>query len=400
VALKIVQPGDLITAELMNELIGKVQELERRIADMEVNAPSDGPPAALRLDAQPVTTGTWAVLLGQTLGASKRTLQIRFGDVYVMEYDPLMFTDVAVRFKVPDLAFSEAQKSFPMTVANHRGQAQLDVKVKRPVLPLFPDDLVFNYLGSVPAVPPAGSSATFRVALELEANRPVDLILDASLARDGQASIPITVQDDTGAGLPSSTLSFTGLGTKVVRLPVSQVPAPPFKLVLSARTEGLAPVVFEHPVTDLGDTPDPNVTLSDVTATATRPHQPPKPFAVNDSGDRCDITAPTGTAKVLLEVTATLTSPVKPPDLYVKQSYTWKIEHVAGTPDQWTFDPTSGQRDVDVPEFQATSGVIPLDISPGATPAATATDKSQYRLTVQRTGETRKRTKLLVLSRP
>lgn len=395
-ALNKVQPGDLITAQLMNDLIEKVNKLEERLALIEVNAPEDGPPTGIRLDAQPVAPGGWAILLGQTLGASKRTLQIRFGTAYVMEFDAAMFTDVAVRFRVPDLSFEETEKTYTMTVANHRGQAQMDVVVKRPLVPLSKDDFVINYFEAVPPIPAVGSPAAFRFRIQLSANRPASLTLDAWIARTGQPNLPITVQDDDGVNLPNKTLQFAGFDTKFVRLPVSQVPTPPFRLVLSSRTEGVTPFDFEHPITNLAESPDKNISLKPATARAARPGQAAKPFAVTDTGETCEANAPAGTTKIFFEIGADVTSPVTP---HADQTYTYTITHVNGTPDEWTIDPASGSIPVSKGAFEATSGVVGIEIEPAATPKASPSDKSHYLLTVQRTGDTKKQNKILVLSR-
>lgn len=395
-ALNKVQPGDLITAQFMNDLIEKVNKLEERLALIEVNAPQEGPPSNLRLDAQPVTPGGWAVLLGQSLGASKRTLQIRFNTTYVLEYDASMFTDVAVRFRVPDLSFEETEKTYTMDVANHRGQSQIDVVVKRPLAPLAKDDFIINYFEAVPAIPVVGSAASFRFRIQLSANRPVGLILEAWIARDGQPNLPITVQDDGGVNLQNKTLNLSGFDTKFVRLPVAQVPAPPFRLVLSARTEGLAPFDVEHPIADLAEAPDKFIIVSSVIAKAARPGQPARPFAVTDSGEKCEVIAPAGATKVFFEIGFDVTSPVTP---HANQTYTWTAAHVNGTPDEWTFEPASGSLPVSASSFQSANGIIALELEPSATPKGSTADKSHYLITIQRTGETKKRTKLIVLSR-
>ena len=81
----------------------------------------------------------------------------------------------------------------------------------------------------------------------------------------------------------------------------------------------------------------------------------------------------------------------------VDAKYRWKLTSPTGDAGKWTFNPSSGERAVNAGEFQANNGSVPWEIAPTVT-YQTGAGQASWVFEVSRDGETRKRTKTLVMA--
>lgn len=112
-----VEPGQLITADLMNRLLSRVEKLESRVSDLEAGRPSDSPTVVIN-DHSPkdIRVGQRLTLIGKNFAVPGSRNQISIGGIPVPDRKILQqSTETRLVFVVPEVGGLQEQAT-PVTV--------------------------------------------------------------------------------------------------------------------------------------------------------------------------------------------------------------------------------------------------------------------------------------------
>ena len=189
--LQQVQPGDLITADLMNALLSSVSDLEVRVAELEAGSgtTATGPVVTSTSPAQTVQVGGLLALFGLNFSPLSST-QVKVGEATVTQFAPGSDSQT-LRFSVPQL--SGLPRSVPITVTTPSGTSSPAV-----VMQVTPASVVQGGQAFVddenasPPTPQAGQPAQYQFQVRSETLQPVTYQFTASATQVNPASPPAT----------------------------------------------------------------------------------------------------------------------------------------------------------------------------------------------------------------
>lgn len=167
-----VQPGNLLTAELLNSILERLEEHEKRLGQLEAALPAGKSGVAITslFPTGPVRVGDELRLVGRNFGLPMNNV-VTLAGVRVDQFNPGS-SDTQLLFHVPPLpGISEQSRPVQLTVSNPLGFASATVIVSPPA-PSLPTGQVMVTLTGVPKVHilKAGQSYDFIYTLTVLTN--------------------------------------------------------------------------------------------------------------------------------------------------------------------------------------------------------------------------------------
>lgn len=375
IAIQRVQPGDLITASLFNDLVGHLEGLEARVKALEETG--DGGAGAVVITAlspSPVRVGQDLTIVGENFGFTIGAHRVRFNGV-----PPPAFRagsgDTVLICQVPELSgLKEEGTPVTLTVNNATSTASRVVTVRPPELAQAGNiDLV--YRGASPDPLTAGVVNEFEFQLDSDALLPATMEIG-------------NFQPRTTAGAPLAWPTAV-LNAARVEIPSDQVTVAPgaqvtffLRVSIPAGTNGTTFVVR-------ADAHGGGLAASsgDLTFTVGQSADPDPSIFLSPSASAgvsgAEISAPVGTMRTV-NVEADFSAP---------GSYNVSLTSLGGLTN-WTtalVQPTAQSPVIPVdPDDLGEDGVTDRTIRFNVRPNAGGTN-GQLRLTVQRQGESRSR---------
>ena len=187
--LQQVQPGDLITADLMNALLSSVSDLEVRVAELEAGSgtTTTGPVVTSTSPAQTVQVGGLLALFGLNFSPLS-SAQVKIGEATVTQFAPGSDSQT-LRFSVPQL--SGLPRSVPIIVTTPSGTSSPAV-----VMQVTPASVVQGGQAFVddentsPPTPQAGQPAQYQFQVRSETLQPTTYQFTAAAIQVSPASPP------------------------------------------------------------------------------------------------------------------------------------------------------------------------------------------------------------------
>jgi len=267
----VVRPGDLITADLMNQMLADIADLQTRVLNLEANTGTSTRQVVISspLPGEQFKVGQDMTVLGQNFGFSTGAAVVHLDDVLVTSFKAGS-SDQQLLFTVPELSppVLPGGRSVLLSVSNGESAAQRLVKLLSARDLEGSIDVVFQ--GVDPATVPVGSTPLFKFNLHSRANYDASFTIQPSISGvtdpttwNGALSV---LDANTKQSLPGGAVTVPEGGDVQVlvqlRLP-SVANATPFTLSVGAvsgpvtgTTGPMRVVVGTGPAL-----PDPNTTL-------------------------------------------------------------------------------------------------------------------------------------------
>lgn len=134
-----VEPGQLITADFMNQVLQRLQQLDERVSSLEEGSPPDEPepvePTSVEITGhspEGVRVGEQLTLSGKNFAVPGEVNDISIGGVSVPDGNvPLGSSETSLTFTVPSIdGLDQTGSNLTVEVANANGTAQRTVLVK------------------------------------------------------------------------------------------------------------------------------------------------------------------------------------------------------------------------------------------------------------------------------
>jgi hypothetical protein len=171
-----VRPGDLITANFMNQVLAEIQNLQDQLDQLAQGGPG-GPPVINSVSPGPLTVGAPMTILGQNFGPLSSTV-VAFSGTTVSQFEAGSSDSVLV-VKIPTLFVSSQGTPTLLSITTPRGSVSLNITVF-PALPTVPDGtLLISMISKSPAGNFAGNTSynlTFRVNATLNMDETFDVL--------------------------------------------------------------------------------------------------------------------------------------------------------------------------------------------------------------------------------
>jgi hypothetical protein len=196
-----VQPGELITAVLINELIDDLEQIDVRVTALEQAGSGTGAVEIDTVSPQPVRAEANLTILGKNFGVSVGATRIYFNGVSPSSL-VAGSTDTALICPVPDLpGLVEAGTAVELTVANARSAATASINVQ-PVLRTQVGDasIIFTGVSPDPTIP--GQNADFAFTIHSDALLPATMTITPTLNDSAGTPLAWTRSLLDAAGLP------------------------------------------------------------------------------------------------------------------------------------------------------------------------------------------------------
>jgi predicted RNase H-like HicB family nuclease len=375
-----VQAGELITASLVNELIGELEKLDVRVTTLEQAGSTAGQVEIDAVYPQPVRATTDLTIIGKNFGVSVGATRVRFNGVSPTTFrngsnDNTLICDVP---EVPGLV--EAGSTVELTVANARSAATTTVTV----LPAERDqvgdaDMVFAGVTPDPTI--AGQNADYAFTLHSDALLPAKMSFSVLVAgAGGPLGWTTSFLDAIKNPIADRTISINRNETKAffvrIALPTGSEGVP-FTLKVDAFGGGLtASSGTQFLTVGVGATPDPAIPdLSPITV-------------INGTLDGSTVTVKPGEfADVNVEVHFTEVATYNVQFAPATGTSGWSADLLVPSPDLPRFNIATGDLSETGPPKYARE-VITVSVGP----TSNTSPRGKAVLTVQRQGETSKRT--------
>jgi hypothetical protein len=152
-----VRPGDLITANFMNQIIAELQSLEDRVSQLSTTGASSGP-AISSVSPVPLHVGDDITILGQGFGPIASAV-VTLGQNTITQFSSGS-GDTVLLFTVPPIIVSDQGSPLFLSVSTPRGSATTSVTLY-PAQPTIPNGTVLASLVKAPAALNGGQDAFF-----------------------------------------------------------------------------------------------------------------------------------------------------------------------------------------------------------------------------------------------
>ncbi len=167
----VVRPGDLITADLMNQMLADIADLQSRVLVLEGGLGTTAGQVVITrpLPGEQFKVGADMTVQGQNFGFSTGVMVLQLDGVRVTAFRPGS-GDQAVTFTVPEMTppVLPGGRSVLLTVSNDRSSAMRQIQLLAARDLAGSIDVIFN--GVDPAKVPAGSTPQFKLTLHSRAN--------------------------------------------------------------------------------------------------------------------------------------------------------------------------------------------------------------------------------------
>lgn len=362
-----VNPGDLIRADVVTEMLGLLLSLDQRVSILELTSgPATGLFITSIIPAGSVRVGEEMEIRGQNFGFSIGAHRVFLDGVQVLAFKPGS-SDQKLILNVPDLpGIPPTGKAVVLSVSNQTATDIRTINVLPPQIAVGGNvDVSFDSVLPTTIVP--GGAATFRYKVRSRANQQAQFTLSGTVSgvpNQNAWQSQVHIQRDDGAENTAKTITLQPLEEQFFKVQIAVVPATPatFTLTANAVATGVlsTPATGSFSVNQVIDPPDPTTSLN---------FQSANPASSFVGGT---LTRPRGAAAqitLLANFTATGTFRVTHG---VVQGTGWTTAAALGTP-QNNFDVTSGDL-VTVPHQR----IFPFIIT--ATGTASATGRVELRL--------------------
>lgn len=269
-AMRRVNPGELIAADDWNLMAAKLDDLELRLGLLEGGGASVAPVITQVLPSGTVTAGDTLEIFGRNFDFSRGGHSVLFNGSRALTYIAGS-SDTKLILLIPDPVDGATEAGAPvtMTVANLSSFTSRSITVRsRPVVSTGSIELAFDR--SEPLVPRAGAAITFSFTLRSNTNNATTVTITPFTVRPGagpivpDASLVVFRGDEER---PDRTIPLPEGEAVPVRVRIPTIPAtlPPnttFSLQVSASAPGLETVVGVVPnlaVDQPVEQPDPTI---------------------------------------------------------------------------------------------------------------------------------------------
>lgn len=381
-----VQPGDLITSAMMNNLFDQFDALEARVEALEsgLGSPpstSIGAVVITNVTPQPVQSSKALTITGQNFGFSSGGNAVLFNGVPALDYRAGS-SDTMLVVGVPDIPGLPASGgSVTLVVSNALTNATRSITVvPAPQQQEGNVDVIFD--GSNPDPITAGTTNDFQFHLSSRATLPADVTVTATLG--GQSWTTSIL--DAGQNPSSGSFSLSGTGatqTFYVRVTIpSATNGTPFTLTVDVDGVDIGNTTGELDYS-VGQFADPDTTFTLAADAAAG--------SVSGNTVTASAAAALGTA---VSVAGNFT---------LAGTYDCSVSLVPPSAPGWTVNlaapgPPDHKLSVQASDIKGSPAVAPETIQFRVKPAAAGTAAAQLRLAVQREGETKQRTLTLDLN--
>ena len=263
-----VNPGDLIRADMVTEILGLVLSLEQRVSILELTSgPATGLLITTVIPGGPVRIGEEMQILGQNFGFSIGAHRVFVDGLQVLAFKAGS-SDQKLVFNIPDVTgVPAAGKPVTLSVSN---QTTTDVRTIH-VLPAQIAvggnvDVSFDSVAPSTIVP--GAQAVFRYRVRSRANQQAEFTLSGTVSNvpnqsAWQSQISI-LRDDDSVNTPR-TITLDPLEEQFFKVRIAVVPSSPatFTMTANAAATGVlsTPASGSFPVNAPIEPPDPTTTL-------------------------------------------------------------------------------------------------------------------------------------------
>jgi len=273
-----VRPGELITAELINQILAQLEGLEVRVTSLEAGVISNpgGPgigtatPVITQLippEGQPVRVGEELQVLGRDFGISTLTNSVLIDTVRVTSFKEA--SDRKLVFDIPTQITDVPAAGRPatLTVRNDTRTAQKPLSLRSALTLAGPVDVLL--LDIRPATLAANNPATFRFRLRSRANLNATYAIAPQIAVAANQSTwqaNVQVLNAEGGVNNERTISLDAGAEQIFSVRINPIPAgtdgTPFTLTVSATAPGSSGTSgpINATVGLLADLPDPAIT--------------------------------------------------------------------------------------------------------------------------------------------
>lgn len=210
-----VKAGELITAEFMNDLLTRIDEIESKLDDLE--APNKNLEIKSLQSSGAIRVGKQLSILGKDFGPLSETV-VTVGDERVETFSPGS-NESRINFDVPQiqsLVGESSGKQFTLTVSGRHGFDSRSVTI-HPFEPSVPQGNIAIRLAQRPDVDKIqmGKNYTFTFEIGVRSNMQETFNVQAGIDADAQQSAwSATAVDATGNPLSTVTLPESEVRTK------------------------------------------------------------------------------------------------------------------------------------------------------------------------------------------
>jgi hypothetical protein len=235
-----VRPGDLITANFMNQVLTKIQSLQDQLHQLTPGG-RGGPPVINSVSSGPLTVGAPITILGQNFGPLSSTV-VTFSGTTVPKFEAGSSDSVLI-VTIPTLFVSAQGTPTLLSITTPRGSTSLNITVF-PALPTVPDGTL---PGSLLSKTPAGNFAantTYNLIFRFKATLNMDETFDVLSSVD--VGWPAVFTDPTFTNamqpsqvtIPKAASSATPTTVDIpIKLSIPSNPAAAGKLTVTLRSQ-------------------------------------------------------------------------------------------------------------------------------------------------------------------
>lgn len=235
-----VRPGDLITANFMNQVLAQIQNLQDQLNQIAAAGPG-GPPVINSVSSGPLHVGDKITILGQNFGPLSSTV-VAFSGTAVSQFEAGSSDSVLV-VTIPTLFVSSQGTPTTLSITNPRGSVSISVNIF-PALPTVPDGTL---LLSLVSKSPAGNfvgNTSFNLTFRVKATLNMDEIFDVLPSVDVGWPAVLTDPTFTNTITPSQVTIQKGATTAIpvsvdipIKLSIPNNPVPAGQLTLTIKSQ-------------------------------------------------------------------------------------------------------------------------------------------------------------------
>ncbi len=256
-----VNPGDLIRAELMNDILALLSALDGRVTTLESSPTSHGPVITAVLPAGAVHVGDEIQVLGPNFGFSLGSQRVSIAGISVLSFksgsnDQKLIFDIPIISDLP-----AAGRQVVLSVTNQTSTEERDLQVL-PKQIAISGNLDVNWRSVRPQIIKPGAAATFEFRVQSRATQPAQYQIQATIP--GVAPNLIQILNEDGSENTASVMNLDPLQQSILRVRVVAAPGATFTLTTSVTAPGvIAPLdARSFPIQTFVPDADSSTTLS------------------------------------------------------------------------------------------------------------------------------------------
>lgn len=224
-----VHPGDLITADIINQILRDIADLTGRVATLEAGSTNTNQLRLTRpINGEQIRVGQDLTIEGSSLGFSNGSSVVTIGGVLATDFRSGS-SDTRLVVRVPSMGDLDPNGSVrPLVVSNGASSAQR-ILVVRPAQDLTGAvDVIWGSLSPNPIVPGTTQSAILEFTVRSRANLNSSYLISPTISRVANSSVwqsALSVLDGSDQPLPESRVPVSAGGQATVRVRISPVPS-------------------------------------------------------------------------------------------------------------------------------------------------------------------------------